>query len=211
MNGRRRTAGSYARRGPVREPYDRVLIVCEGEKTEPHYFGGLRRHYRLSSANIEITPANGTDPISIVTFAQARLGDYDRTFCVFDRDGHQNYDAAVARAAQSAEGKQGKFVAITSWPCFEFWLLLHFGYSAAPFHRAGKKSSGDQAIAKLATHIPGYNKGLKNIYDLLAPKTTDAIQNAMRLQRENTRTRSSNPSTRAHELVQYLITLKAET
>jgi hypothetical protein len=80
MNGRRRTAGSYARRGPVREPYDRVLIVCEGKKTEPYYFGGLRLHYRLSSANIEITPANGTDPMSIVSFAEARLDEYDRAF-----------------------------------------------------------------------------------------------------------------------------------
>ena len=85
MNGRRRAPESYSRRGPVRGPYDRVLIVCEGEKTEPHYFGGLRLHYRLSSANIEITRAHGTDPMSIVSFAEARLGNYDRAYCVFDR------------------------------------------------------------------------------------------------------------------------------
>ena len=192
MSVRRRTAESYARRGPIREPYDRVLIVCEGEKTEPHYFGGLRKHYRLSSANIEITPADGTDPVSIVSFAEARLGEYDRAFCVFDRDGHQNYTAAVARVAQSVEGRAGKLVAITSWPCFEFWLLLHFGYSAAPFHRAGNKSSCDRAMSKLAAHVPGYNKGLKNVYELLAPRTADAIQHARRLHRENRRTDSTN-------------------
>jgi hypothetical protein len=72
------------------------------------------------------------------------------------------------------------------------------------------KSSGDRAMAKLVTHVPDYNKGLKNIYALLAPKIPDAMQNAVRLQRENTRTRSSNPSTRVHEPVKYLITLKAE-
>jgi hypothetical protein len=210
MGARRRTAGSYARRGPVREPYDRVLIVCEGAKTEPHYFGGLRLHYRLSSANIEITPANGTDPMSIVSFAEARLGDYDRTFCVFDRDGHHNYDDAVAQVAQSAEGQAGKLVAITSWPCFEFWVLLHFGYTAAPFHRVGKKSSCERVMAELATHLPTYNKGLKNIYDFLAPRTAIAVKHATRLQRDNTRTRSSNPSTRVHELVEYLIALKAD-
>ncbi len=32
-----RTAASYARRGPQRELYDVVLIVCEGAKTEPYY------------------------------------------------------------------------------------------------------------------------------------------------------------------------------
>jgi RloB-like protein len=208
MNPHRRAAGSYARRGPVREPYDRVLIVCEGKKTEPYYFRGLRLHYRLSSANIEIVPADGTDPLSIVSFAQTRLGDYDRAFCVFDRDGHQNYDAAVAKVARCAEGQAGKLVAITSWPCFEFWILLHFNYSTAPFNRAGGKSSCERVISKLNAYLPIYQKGLKNIYDLLAPKTAAAILNAKRLQRENARTDSTNPSTRVHELVQYLVDMK---
>jgi hypothetical protein len=208
MSGRRRTARSYARRGPVREPYDRVLMVCEGEKTEPYYFGGLRLHYRLSSANIEITPAEGTDPISIVSFAEARLNEYDRVFCIFDRDGHQNYEAAVSRVAQSAEGHAGQLVAITSWPCFEFWLLLHFGYSAAPFNAAGTKSSCDRVISQLMNHIPDYTKGKRPIYDLLAPKIRDALRHASRLHRENLQTGSTNPSTRVHELVEYLIALK---
>jgi RloB-like protein len=208
MNARRRAAGSYARRGPVREPYDRVLIVCEGKKTEPYYFTGLRLHHRLSSANIEIMPANGTDPLSIVSFAEARLGDYDRAFCVFDRDGHQNYDTAVAKVAQSAEGRIGKLVTITSWPCFEFWILLHFAYSTAPFNRAGGKSPCERVISKLSAHLPGYQKGLNNVFALLAPKTANAIQNGQRLQRENARTGSINPATRVHELVQYLVGLK---
>ncbi len=208
MSARRRTTASYARRGPVREPYDRVLIICEGEKTEPHYFGGMRLHHRLSSANIEITPADGTDPVSIVSYARARLGGYDRAFCVFDRDGHPNYDAALAAVAQYSEGQARKLVAITSWPCFEFWLLLHFEYTAAPFNGAGSKSSCDRAMSRLATHLPAYAKGMKNAYDLLVPRTTDAINHAMRLHRENIKIGSTNPSTRVHELVQYLIELK---
>ena len=110
--------------------------------------------------------------------------------------------------AQCAEGQAGKLVAITSWPCFEFWILLHFNYSTAPFNRAGGKSSCERVISKLNAHLPIYQKGLKNIYDLLAPKTAAAILNAKRLQRENARTDSTNPSTRVHELVQYLVDLK---
>ena len=208
MSGRHRTPLSYVRRGPVREPYDRVLIVCEGKKTEPHYFGGLRLHYRLSSANIEITPANGTDPMSIVAFAEARLDQYDRAFCVFDRDGHQNYDTAVARVAQSAKTNADKLVAITSWPCFELWILLHFDYIAAPFNRAGTKSSCERLISELLKHVPNYTKGQRPIYDLLVSKTPDAIRHAVRLQRENRQTGSTNPSTRVHELVKYLVALR---
>lgn len=35
MARRDRSRHSLKRQGPKREPYDRVLIVCEGEKTEP--------------------------------------------------------------------------------------------------------------------------------------------------------------------------------
>jgi hypothetical protein len=92
MNARRRAARSYTRRSPVREPYDRVLIVCEGKKT-------------------------------------------------------------VAKVAQSVEGRTGKLVAITSWPCFKFRILLHFNYSTAPFNRAGVRSSCDRVISKLEAYL----------------------------------------------------------
>ena len=81
------------RRSPRREPYDRVLIVCEGEKTEPNYFRELCAHYRLSTANIEVTQGEGNDPVSVVQTAkrlqksETRQGErYDRIYCVFDRD-----------------------------------------------------------------------------------------------------------------------------
>jgi hypothetical protein len=185
------------------------LIVCEGIKTEPFYFKGLRLHHRLSNAHIHITPAEGSDPMSIIAFAEARLPDYDRIFCVFDRDGHQRYEDAVHRVAQSAAGQAGKLSAITSWPCFEIWLLLHFRYSAAPINRAGKRSSGDRALAELIRWMPEYRKGLEAVYALLVSKMPVAVRHAGQLERENRRTGSDNPSTRVHELVQYLTTLKA--
>lgn len=36
-----------------REPYRKVLIVCEGKKTEPQYFRDLKDHYKLNTATIE--------------------------------------------------------------------------------------------------------------------------------------------------------------
>ena len=204
----RRNAGSYFRRGPVREPYDRVLIVCEGEKTEPFYFRGLRSVHRLSSANVVVTPANGSDPISIVNYAEARLGEYERVYCVFDRNGHQNYDEAVRLVAQSAAGRARKLIAITSWPCFEFWLLLHFRYSDAPFARTGRRSASDVALHQLTQLFPEYQKKLEDVYERLRPRYATACQHATRLQRANSRTQSQNPSTRVHELVNDLLGLK---
>src|SRR5438046_534285 len=128
-----RYATSYRRGAPIRDAYDVVLIVCEGGKTEPNYLDRLRVVRGLSNANIRITPADGTDPLSVVRFAekQSALSQYDRVFCIFDRDEHATYDAALQRVAQLGE----KFSAITSWPCFEVWLLLHFVYSTAPCSR----------------------------------------------------------------------------
>jgi hypothetical protein len=57
MGKRRRGPETYVRRGPTREPYDVVLIVCEGAKTEPNYFKRLKLAYRLSNANIHVLQA----------------------------------------------------------------------------------------------------------------------------------------------------------
>ena len=47
-----------------RATYDRILIVSEGSKTEPHYFREIRSEYRLHTANVEVRPSElGTAPI----------------------------------------------------------------------------------------------------------------------------------------------------
>ncbi len=201
-----RTAKSYMRRAPTKEPYDVVLIVCEGTKTERFYFIRLREIHRLSSTNIQVTSANGSDPISIVTFAEERVDDFDRVFCVFDRDNHQNYDAALRRIADS--NGSGKLNAITSWPCFEFWILLHFKFSSAAFVSTGRRSPCDNVIGELRNHIRDYSKGHATIFDDLQSSMHNAIAHAERLSRENAQTLSKNPSTKVHELVKYLLQLR---
>jgi len=47
-------ADALRREAQKREPYDVVLIVCEGDKTEPNYFKELRDAFKLSTANIRI-------------------------------------------------------------------------------------------------------------------------------------------------------------
>lgn len=205
----RRGSRAYSRREPEREPYDLVLLVCEGTRTEPSYFRGLRLIERLSNTNIRITPADGTDPLSVVRYAEQLADGYDRTYCVFDRNGHANYEDALRRIAQSRLGRAGRLVAVPSWPCFEIWLLLHFRYSSAAIVKAGRKSAGDRAVDELKRHFPNYRKGHEGIYQELLPNLDRAISYAARLRRDNERTGNNNPSTRVHELVQYLRRLKA--
>lgn len=197
------------RKGPERDPYDRVLIICEGEKTEPIYFRELRDHYNLSTANISVTPAQGSDPLSVVRYAKKRQRDesrqgekFDKVYCVFDRDEHTNFDAA------SSQLNYSDILAARSWPCFEFWLLLHFGYQRPPFHPARGKTAAQLCQSSLKTELPAYTKGMSGIFDALLPHLDAGIQNAAKAHLDAQQTGDKNPSTEVHELVKYLRDLK---
>jgi len=49
-----KTASALQRRKAKRAAYAKILIVCEGEKTEPNSFNGLVKKYELNTANVEI-------------------------------------------------------------------------------------------------------------------------------------------------------------
>ena len=204
-----RAAADLVRQKRERARNKRYLIVCEGTKTEPHYLRELLDDLGIRPQMVRIAPNDGVSPDRVVAHAEklfeedAVAGDaYDLVYCVFDRDRHTTFDAAVQRTKDlSADGKS--FVAITSTPCFEVWLLLHFGYSAQPFHAAGKKSVGDQVVAVLKTK-PGfekYGKGQKGIYGQLKDKLTDALTHAEQLRRHCDATGSVNPTTDVDVLV----------
>lgn len=164
-----------ARKQGVRASYERILIVCEGSKTEPGYIAEIRTECRLHTANVVVRPSElGTAPVQVVQYArelfeqgdrhrriQARA--FERVFAVFDRDEHQSYFEAL-KLAESLDGKLRsdsrqpvKFHAVASVPSFELWLLLHFEDIRAPVHR-------DEVMRRLKNHIPGYAKGGGNIY-----------------------------------------------
>ena len=52
----RQAARELRRRTAQRQPADRLLIVCEGAKTEPLYLGEIRQALRLPTANV--SPSN---------------------------------------------------------------------------------------------------------------------------------------------------------
>lgn len=203
-------AKDLKRRQAKRAPYEKVLIVCEGEKTEPNYFRELRDHNRLNTANVVVSGDCASAPIRVVEEAKRlyreaqRKGDsYDRVYCVFDKDTHDTYERALD-TIRSATPK-GVFYAITSVPCFEFWLLLHFVYTTQPFYGiAGGKSAGEQVVDELNNYIPGYAKGDEGYFDALIEGLPRAIQNSRRVREEGQRIGTDNPSTLVHELVEYL-------
>ena len=208
-----RRAQDLVRRQSSREAYDWVLVVCEGSKTEPNYLRELVDYLKLSSANVEVDGKSGSSPISVVQHAKRRYreekdkGDtYDRVFCVFDKDTHASYAQAISKSASSKPG--GVFQAIPSVPCFEYWLLLHFIFSTRPYDASGGTSACSRLINELQDYMAGYIKGDKGVFKLLMDKTDQAVVYSKRALRRAEASGTDNPTTRTHELVEYLQLLR---
>jgi hypothetical protein len=56
--------------------------------------------------------------------------------------------------------------------------------------------------------MANYQKGQKDVFDAMISRLDTAISNAKRLERHNNATRTTNPHTKMHELVEHLIALK---
>jgi len=207
-----RRAELLHRRRATKAPYDVILIVCEGEKTEPNYFNEFKKAFRLSNANIKVC-GQGADPLTVVNFAIQTFRqepEFDRVYCVFDRDRHTTYHTALDKIRHTRLGKGSKIFAIPSVPCFEFWLLLHFTYTTGPFDAPAGDSICSRVIKELKKHLPAYQKGDQDIFNKTQDKLSNAISNAQKVEQFHQTSGTDNPSTLVHSLVEYLMNLKKE-
>jgi hypothetical protein len=138
-------ADKLAREKNRRASYDKVLIVCEGEKTEPNYFNELIEHYEINSANVAIDGSCGSSPRSVFKRAEQlykseeRKGaPFDRVYCVFDKDSHETYEETMQKIA--TKRPKNIYYTAVSIPSFEYWLLLHFNYTTKPYTATEKLS-----------------------------------------------------------------------
>ncbi len=203
------------RKKALKKGADRLLIVTEGEKTEPYYFGEIRTHYRLSTARVEIMQSKyGTTPQQVVDFAVDKCNEtkeYESVYCVFDRDDHPNFlNALYSVNAQHRKHKNDNkelinFYATPSIPCFELWLLLHFVPVRSYMHR-------DEIQRQLSDSdkLPNYAKGGHGYFDMtrkrleVAHKHADLLTANDPLGREKN---TANPYTSVGKLVQVLTSM----
>ena len=153
----RRQQRKLERRRASRQGMSAILIICEGQETEPNYIEGLCESHRVNRAAVDLRRGDrATDPVSLVRKARQifeRDPTFDRVFVVCDGDG--NVDDARKLAAQRLRSKDRSPLTvelIVSRPSIEFWLLLHFEYSSRPYRSAA------EAIEVLRGHLPIYDK-----------------------------------------------------
>lgn len=207
-------AKDLERRKAMRRRYDKVLIVCEGSKTEPFYFNELKDHYELDTANIKISGDCGSDPMSVVAHGEDLYQKeidkcnepFDRVYCVFDKDAHSSYNNALNKISNIKPS--ATFFSAVSIPCFEVWLLLHFRYSSAPIIATGNKSAGENALDELIRYMPNYQKGDRGTFPELFGKLHLAKAHAERLNLHCKASGTDNPTTNIIDLLTYLQNLK---
>lgn len=203
------------RKQAIKRTYEKILIVCEGSKTEPNYFAEAVAHFELHTANVSISGRGGSAPISVFDHGLALYNQekkdlpkahFDRVYFVFDRDQHETYDEAMQKIR--ALKQNNVFFAINSVPSFEFWLLLHFTRTTQPFIAKGKLSSGDAVLKALKVHMPDYAKGNQGTFKRLLGRLDTAKTNADSVNTLAKQHKTDNPTTRVHELIYFMKDMK---
>ncbi len=140
--------------GPTpRSAQARLLIVCEGKRTEPNYFEGFRKEHR--NVIISVCESQGKDPDPDRSLRHSRrpirwtLGrsQGDSAWCVCEW--------TICMDKEIAEGRgygRGRLELAVSNPCFELWFLLQF--------HVHRKADGylPRGHRRASRHIPGYDK-----------------------------------------------------
>ncbi|WP_080409219.1 RloB domain-containing protein [Burkholderia ubonensis] len=99
---------------------------------------------------------------------------------------------------------------IVSWPCFEYWVLLHHRYSRTPYWPTRRSSGCDAVISDIRrNHDRKYEKAQPDIYAALKPMQATALQNAALAEADAKATGGVNPCTQVHTLVEKLLALNA--
>ncbi|MNF95547.1 hypothetical protein D3C84_783080 [compost metagenome] len=194
-----RSAKSFDRRGARFKPQPKVLILCEDSKSGKRYLEDASHHFRANTL-VEIAHCGVTHPSGIVQEAIKRQKNFDKVFCALDRDTHLCFDKAVDLASAHPKVK-----IIASYPCFEFWLLLHFGYSRKPFMATGKFSPGDLVAKDLRgkPNMEDYEKGRDCSYfrKLLGEPFQNARVFGAKTLNDSIKDGELNPSTEIHLLM----------
>jgi hypothetical protein len=192
-------ASVYERRKPRFKPQPRVLILCEDTKSSRHYLQDAAHHFR-AHADVDVSHCGKNDPYGIVTEALERQRYFDKVYCAIDRDTHARFDEAIALALTTG----GKVNVVPSYPCYEFWLLLHFRKTRKPYSGVGNRSSADLLIKDLCElpEMMAYEKGgAIGLFDSLIEKLPIARLRSRQILEEAAVDGASNPSTRIHELI----------
>ena len=183
------------------------LIVCEGKKTEPNYFNGLKKKINEKYGNkVDVLIPNidikgtGMNTTSLVKYTQKTVNHankvYGQVWVVFDKDDYndEQFDLAIDNC---------NYNVAWSNPNFELWLLTHF-------KKVNRYVSKDDVLQELSKEfqkkgLGDYTKNDTNIFDKVTSegKLHTAIKNREYMEELNKDGQASqrNPMTKVYKIV----------
>lgn len=183
------------------------LIVCEGRKTEPNYFNGLKRKINEKYGNkVDVLIPNidvkgtGINTTSLVKYTQKTVNHankvYGQVWVVFDKDDYndEQFNSAIDNC---------NYNVAWSNPNFELWLLAHF----KKINRCISKNDVLQELSKefQRNGLGDYTKNDANIFDkvISGGKLHTAIKNCEYMEELNKDGQASqrNPMTKVYKIV----------
>ncbi len=197
------------------------VIVCEGEKTEPNYFEGLKQTLPagvLTTCQIDIHGI-GANTLSLVKRAK-KIKDtientsgrmVDKLWVVFDRDSFT--PDSFNNAIHSCQKSKSKIHCAWSNEAFELWYLLHFHFYNTAMSREDYKSFIEENLRPHLGKNYRYQKNSELMYSLLnkygdqnqAIKWADDLS---KLYEGQTNYADHNPCTLVYKLVEELAGLQ---
>lgn len=188
------------------------FVAMEGSVTERKYFDALIKKYSLRNVRLLKKAATRSSPIDVIKRLERQIGrrkkDHEvtldeRYWAVFDSDGRtiESLKIVSSRAAR----KNIKLAA--SNPCFELWLLLHYGSLSSQSGLEGSAATGgcDSVIDYLKRRFDNnYKKSAFNSTKYIE-KMPAAIQNAKTCDSNNVDAWMDNVSSRVYKLVESIM------
>lgn len=203
------------RRQDIRPKRRYYLLVCEGTKTEPNYFEGLKKNLppniiNLVDLDVEGTGHNTLTVINDALKAKQRLESAGRTidevWAIFDRDSfpEEHFNNAIFKS-QSV----GINCAWTN-ESFELWYLLHFQFFQNGMSRTDYATRLERELTKRLGRTYTYQKNSPNMFVLLQQHgdIEQAISRAKKLEEAfigQTDYANQNPCTMVYKLIEKLL------
>lgn len=192
----------------------RILIVCEGEKTEPQYFKKFNAKNNNSFTYEVKCEGCGEGTMKVVNTAielanKAELlsQPFDSIWAVFDKDNFADFNAAIEKA------ENNNINVAWSNEAFELWYLYHFHNRTTQMSRNDYKKAISDAVnstGKWPKKQPyEYKKEDENNFNIM--NTYGNIRNAIRWAKQQHLTftdknyANQNPCTTVYKLALQLL------
>ena len=166
---RKEAKAAKKRQENVRPRQVRFLIVCEGKKTEPHYFKALVTNYTSTVREVTIE-GEGMATVALVkktleikkTLERQNAMTFDRVWVVFDKDDFKDFNEAIALARSYG------FKSAWTNEAFELWYYLHFEYLDTGIDRVAYIRKLEEVLRKrIDNETFEYKKGSPDNFRLM--------------------------------------------